>query len=611
MNLDDVIALASARTPSHLDRARTRRAARQVLDAYARTAADGRDPLGDLDAGDVLGPQADEAGRITRAAQSARAGWLRWDRATGRLTWSDAMSQTFGYPAVTPVITVDVLAAGVHPEDFAEAEAAVRRGWRDRVPVELTVRVVRPDGALRYAHCLVELLSDDGLTPTGIVATVHDITRRELDRQEHDRRRRRERMAPHRPPAADAPPALMTRAGFADAVDLAAHAGTGAVLVMSLEPVGGAEPEAGALERAVTPVLGGAGDARGSLGMFEFAVLFRDPAAAAPAAAELQRRLGTVTVGGARLRASAGLVPLAGPDRPSGHDVLLDGEWAAAEAHRRRVPLHSLPGPRPAARRERAVRDRIDAAVRGGQLCLYAQPILDLALHEVTRHEILLRVRRPGRTAPELPAAFLAAAERGDGIVTVDRWVIDRSLALIGQGPQTSQFQINISGRTLSHPGTAAYVLDALRRHDVDPRRITFEITESLVITNGTAAAEFAAAVTAVGCELALDDFGTGYSSLGVLRALPIGLLKIDGGFVAGLSGSPADRAIVSSLAGMSRALGVRTAAEAAEDPATVELLRDLGVDFAQGYAIGRPHPFAASPAADLTAGPELGRATG
>jgi len=237
----------------------------------------------------------------------------------------------------------------------------------------------------------------------------------------------------------------------------------------------------------------------------------------------------------------------------------------------------------------------VQAVVRGQRLHLYAQPIRDLALNEVTRHEILLRVRGAGGVL-EPPAGLLAAAERSDDILTVDRWVIDRSLALIGQGPQTSHFQINLSGRTVSAPGAAGYVVAALRRHEVDPRRITFEITESAAIASLTAAARFAADVAAAGCEVALDDFGTGFSSLTLIKELPVALVKIDGSFVTRLRETPADRVIVHAVARMCRSLGIRTAAEGVEDPESVALLREAGVDFAQGYAIGPPRPMPAPP---------------
>lgn len=295
------------------------------------------------------------------------------------------------------------------------------------------------------------------------------------------------------------------------------------------------------------------------------------------------------------LRAWAALVPFTRADQASGHDLLLDADWAWRQGRLNRDMLTELASPREAVTREATTRRAITEVVNTDRLCLYAQPILDLTVNEITRHEILVRVLDDnGR--PEPPSAFLAVAERMDQIGAIDRWVVEHSLALIGQGPQTSHHQINLSGRTLSRPGLAEFVIDALDRHGVNPRTITFEITESTAVDNLAAAAEFAADIRSRGCGLALDDFGTGHSSLMLLKYLPIDLVKIDGAFVTGLRDSAFDRIAVRHVVHMCQDLGVRTAAEFAEDTATVNLLRDMGLDFAQGYAIARPLPMAGTP---------------
>jgi EAL domain-containing protein (putative c-di-GMP-specific phosphodiesterase class I) len=142
---------------------------------------------------------------------------------------------------------------------------------------------------------------------------------------------------------------------------------------------------------------------------------------------------------------------------------------------------------------------------------------------------------------------------------------------------------------------------------------ITFEITETAAVDNLATAADFAAEVRSRGCGIALDDFGAGHSSLVLLKYLPIDLVKIDGDFVTGLRDSSFDRIAVRHVVQMCQELGVRTAAEFAEDAATVDLLRDMGVDFAQGYSIAVPLPMAGTPSrveppvsytvADLAAG--------
>jgi EAL domain-containing protein (putative c-di-GMP-specific phosphodiesterase class I)/GGDEF domain-containing protein/PAS domain-containing protein len=618
MNFDDILELAAARTPSSLDRARSRRAAERVLREYTKATAEGRHLLGDLDVEDVLSPDADEAARITRVAQSTKTGWVKWIAETGELTWSDEMSRLFGYPAVTTHVPVDTLIKGVHREDFTRINQLVEQGWRRRVPQEFTFRVVRADQAMRYASCLVELLSDDGHRPTGIVATVRDITRQELERQEIDRRRRRRTTEAADLPGRDPVSDLLGRDRFTDELDRAARSGQGALLVVAVEPDRVlSEAQSEQMTRMVAGILSGfvdGGDLCGTLGAGEFGIVLGDVHKArtvAGAVLECFRERLTLRIStGVRLGAWAGLVPFAHRDRVSGQDLLVDASWACREGRRGGETQTELPGPRQAAIREAATRTEITEVVGADRLRLYAQPILDLTLNEITRHEILVRVLdEAGR--PQPPAAFLAVAERLDRIQLVDQWVIERSLALIGQGPQTVHHQINLSGRTLSRPGLADLVIATLDRYAVDPHTITFEITESAAIDNLAAAAEFAAGVRSRGCGLALDDFGTGHSSLLILKYLPIDLVKIDGDFITGLRGSPFDRIAVQHVVDMCRALGVRTAAEFAEDVETVSLLRDMGLDFAQGYALGRPQPMATAPVVAEPVVPRTELATG
>ncbi|MGK5681155.1 EAL domain-containing protein [Actinoplanes sp. URMC 104] len=233
-------------------------------------------------------------------------------------------------------------------------------------------------------------------------------------------------------------------------------------------------------------------------------------------------------------------------------------------------------------------------AVSANSFALYAQPIVDLGLNKVTRHEILLRVRGENGEITA-PWAFLDMAERVGEILAVDRWVIDHALELVGQGAQTSHYQVNISGKSLADPGLLTYVTEAIQRHGVKPDCLTFEITETALMENRNAALAFATGIRQMGCHLALDDFGTGYAALAYLKHFPVDLVKIDGTFVVHLVRSPTDQALVSKLVELCHTLGIRVAAECVPDRETVELLRGYGVDFAQGYRCGRPVPITAS----------------
>ncbi|WP_305784151.1 EAL domain-containing protein [Symbioplanes lichenis] len=614
MNLEDIIELAAARQPTVLDRARTRRAAERVQSAHAVEAAAGRNPAGDLDPSDPLGPGADEITGIKRGAEAAKAGWIHWDAGTGALTWSDEMSRIFGYPAVASRIGQDVLAGGLHPRDAGSVSAEVRLAWREMRPAELTCRVVRPDATVRHLRCLVEVLTLDGYHPAGIIVTAHDMTDAERERQDRARHRLRARLAATLADQVDRLSDRPAPAAFADEIDALCRTESGALLVIAVElPHSLSADQTNQVTRTVAELVQQAlpaGHRSGVVGPAQFGIVAANEVLAAALSADLHRSLSSAMVCGVRLRSWHGIVPYAPDYRVRGEDLVIDAAYAWRESRRKKTTLTVLPAPL-ANGRESMMREYIQSTVRSGQLSLYAQPILDLELGVVTRHEILLRIARPG-TVADAPAAFLATARRGAESVNIDKWVMDQALGHIGEGPQTSHYQINVSGRTISTPGVVSFVLDTLHRHQVDPTAVTFEITESEPVDNLTVASDFAARVTAAGCGLALDDFGTGHSSLVLLKQLPIDLVKIDGQFITDLATSGFDRIAVRSTVEMCRQLGIRTVAEYVEESSSFALLRELGVDFAQGHAVGRAEAIIPSaPGRAPTRAAELDRAIG
>src|SRR5690606_25762896 len=159
-------------------------------------------------------------------------------------------------------------------------------------------------------------------------------------------------------------------------------------------------------------------------------------------------------------------------------------------------------------------------------------------------------------------------------------------------GPQVDpihRFTINLSGQSLSDEAFLPYVLEQLTATGIDPRRICFEITETAVIANLPRAKRFISALRSRGCSFALDDFGSGLSSFGYLRTLPVEYLKIDGLFVKHMCSDSIDHSMVEAINRLGHVMGLRTIAEFVEDQATLEALRRLGVDYAQGYALHRP----------------------
>jgi EAL domain-containing protein (putative c-di-GMP-specific phosphodiesterase class I) len=150
---------------------------------------------------------------------------------------------------------------------------------------------------------------------------------------------------------------------------------------------------------------------------------------------------------------------------------------------------------------------------------------------------------------------------------------------------------VNISGRSVADPALPGFIETQLRGTEIDPASLVLEVTETAMIANMNHAVTFAAKLNELGCQLSLDDFGAGFGSFSYLKYIPFDFVKIDGEFIRQLPSSPTDQLILESIVQMSRGLGKRTIAEFAGDQATVEILRDRGVDFAQGFHVGRPLP--------------------
>jgi EAL domain-containing protein (putative c-di-GMP-specific phosphodiesterase class I) len=222
---------------------------------------------------------------------------------------------------------------------------------------------------------------------------------------------------------------------------------------------------------------------------------------------------------------------------------------------------------------------------------LVYQPIMALNSDQVQDYEVLVRmVCDDGEII--LPGGFMPAAERFGLIHSVDRWIVNRALnqlaRLHGQG-EAVRFSINLSGKAFEDASLLPMIQEVLDNTSIDPSRVCFEITETAAIAKLSAAEKFISALKSMGCQFALDDFGAGFSSFAYLKNLPVDKLKIDGAFVQGMATSQIDQAMVQSMNQVAHALGKQTIAEYVENAATLELLRDYGVDYAQGNYIGKP----------------------
>jgi PAS domain S-box-containing protein len=231
------------------------------------------------------------------------------------------------------------------------------------------------------------------------------------------------------------------------------------------------------------------------------------------------------------------------------------------------------------------IRDAMDEE----RFVLHAQPIVDLASGEIVQHELLIRMKDPeGRLVP--PGLFLPVAEEHGLIADIDRWVIREAAGLAGRG---HAIEVNISAESLAQPGLLELVQSELQRSGADPALVVFELTETALLRSEETAKAFIEGIGALGCHLALDDFGTGYGGFTYLKRFPVDYLKIDIEFVRDLPRDVASQHVVHAVVNLARDFGQKTVAEGVEDAETLAMLRAFGVDYAQGYFLGRPAPLA------------------
>ena len=252
---------------------------------------------------------------------------------------------------------------------------------------------------------------------------------------------------------------------------------------------------------------------------------------------------------------------------------------------------------------------RIQRALEEDRFSLYVQPIAAVAHAPAAgyHYEVLVRMHdEHGHTV--LPGAFLSAAERYNLSARLDQWVIRSTFDALVRNPghleQLNLCSINLSGHSLGDEQLLHYVIEQFREGGIPSEKICIEITETAAITNLSSATRFIRMLKEWGCLFALDDFGSGLSSFAYLKNLPVDFLKIDGIFVKDLVDDPIDHAMVKSINDIGHVMGKRTVAEFVDDDAILAVLRDIGVDYAQGYAIGEPRPIA-----DVVTGAESGKA--
>lgn len=238
---------------------------------------------------------------------------------------------------------------------------------------------------------------------------------------------------------------------------------------------------------------------------------------------------------------------------------------------------------------------RIAQALERGGLELHFQGIYHTRDGSLSHLEALVRMHDPlAADRLVMPGQFIPVAEKNGQILEIDRWVIRQSIATLARHPELAALAVNVSGRSFDEPSLPRYIHMQLEQHDVAPKRLIIELTETAAVSEMQDAQRFIEALQQTGCLICLDDFGSGFSTFAYLKYLGVQILKIDGMFIRDLPNNRDNQAFVKAMIDVARGLGKVTVAEFVEDAATLDMLRSFGVDMAQGYHLDRPsarHP--------------------
>jgi diguanylate cyclase (GGDEF)-like protein len=292
---------------------------------------------------------------------------------------------------------------------------------------------------------------------------------------------------------------------------------------------------------------------------------------------------------------SVGITMFGGKGDVGAESVLVAADQAmyrAKEGGRNQIALFRDPDePRRDPARRQTTAAKIRDALTHDRLSLHTQPIRSLASGGIERYELLLRMTdEDGELLPA--ASFIDAAERSGMVQELDRWVVARALGLLAEREREGRplsLHVNISGASLTDISVLEFIERQLDEGGADPTHCTFEITETANVHDYEAAAGFADRLTDFGCQVAIDDYGAGFGPFHYLKRIPFDLIKIDGAFVRDMPRSDADQLTVQAIVQIARGLGKTTIAEYVQDDTTTEMLREYGVDMAQGFHLGRP----------------------
>ena len=298
-----------------------------------------------------------------------------------------------------------------------------------------------------------------------------------------------------------------------------------------------------------------------------------------------------------QIHASIGVVPLH-QEAGSLKEVLMTADLAchvAKEQGRSRVHVHAEQDVHVEKHhREMQWLPRLQEALDSDRFELFLQPIFPVSDESglPMMNEFLIRLRgEDGRMLA--PGLFIPSAERYGLMWQIDRWMVENAIAYLKEVETDWEalYTINLSAQTFGDRAFAEFVDMTLESYGVDAGRVCFELTETAAITNIANASDLMMALKDLGCSILLDDFGSGLSSFGYLKNLPVDYLKIDGQFVRDLTTDPLDEVMVRMCQELANVLGVKTVAEFIENQEILEAVKAIGVDYAQGYHLGRPRP--------------------
>nr|WP_225978002.1 EAL domain-containing protein [Gandjariella thermophila] len=538
-----------------------------------------------------------EAQGLRRAQVLSRMGNWEWHVTEDRVVWSDALLEMVGFPLGTELDYATYIGL-VHPDDVPMIENTLNRSMTTGEPFTYTHRIMRADrSGERVFECFGEVIMDGDGKVVRVHGTAHDITQASRMHQElrrmaeedpltglHNRRALTRELERQLATASSGSLLLLDLDNFKDVNDLRGHAVGDRVM----------RTVAGVLRERLDE-----GQVIGRLGGDEFAVVLPrcDQKSATEVADRLRNAVATlplVTAGAStRITVSTGVAEFGAGD--TWQSVLANADlalYASKAAGRNRVTVYD-PGHYADTAKRVSVLDRLRMAIEHGGLALYAMPMVRLGSGRTVGHELLLRLE-DGREPALGPAEFLPAAERGDLVLDIDRWVLGQAIdALVAHPDPRLRFNVNVSGRTLEDEDFGDFVQDRLAAAGVAPGRLGFEITETAAVTNLDAARSLANRLRANGCRITLDDFGSGFGSFVHLKHLPITGLKIDGEFVRSIDYSSRDAVLIAGIVDITRGLGLSAVAEWVERPTQVDALARLGVRVAQGFHLGRPRPLA------------------